>query len=89
MRLEDLTGKFKELYDQYGEECISGFSRNDFNFKRDCWGKPCACLVCRHVDNICVHHESGSGCSLCGGEDKDRTYEFCLSDEEEFYEELD
>lgn len=30
-------------------------------------GKYCQCASCRHVDGVCIDHESGSGCAACEG----------------------
>jgi hypothetical protein len=30
-------------------------------------GKFCLCAGCRHVDGVCVDHDSGGGCSVCEG----------------------
>ena len=88
----DFGSKFNWLYDKYGDECISA-ERDLYGNPFGCCGKPCACLVCRHLDNMCVYHESGSGCSVCERRNEDRAHDFCLpddeEDEDEFYEDLD
>ncbi len=30
-------------------------------------GQYCQCAGCRHVDGVCVDHESGGGCYECDG----------------------
>ena len=41
---ENFGNGFNELYNIFGDDCIS-----DEELK-PCYGKPCACMVCRHEE---------------------------------------
>ncbi len=70
-KIEDIKPKYRSLYQDHGDFCISDQEG------ADCFGKPCACLVCRHVDGYCVDKSLDSPCNDCGGQDNDRADDFC------------
>ena len=76
--LDKMTNKlekeFQELYDIFGEGCIS--NQED----KDCYKKPCACLVCKHEEYFCVT-DITHPCSLCDGTAVERASEFCVPSE--------
>jgi len=49
-------------------------------------GKPCACAGCRHVDGVCIDHDSGSGCHCCEGPVEWSECDLTLYDEEKEWE---
>jgi hypothetical protein len=49
---------------------------------KECYGKYCACLDCRHEEYFCVDHDQGP-CYVCNGRIKDITTSFCVPSDEE------
>ena len=48
---------------------------------KDCFGKPCAYLSCRHLEYFCIDHDQGP-CSVCDGRNEDRTKSYCIPDDD-------
>ncbi len=62
----------RRSFQVFGYNCIS--DQEDY----DCYGKPCACMVCRHEDNFCI---DGDPCYVCSGKNNDRALDFCNPDD--------
>jgi len=76
LSLSRIEEKFRDLYKTFGDDCLSDAEGYD------CYGKPCACMVCRHEEYFCIDHHQGP-CTACNGADEDRTSDFCLPPEED------
>jgi len=56
------------------------YSRLSKEEGKECFGRYCACLSCRHEDYFCI---DGDPCSVCDGRLKDITTTFCTPTDEE------
>lgn len=52
---------------------------------KPCFGKPCACLDCKHEDWFCCGIDNSTHpCLVCSGDDDERAFEFCIPEDYEF-----